>query len=251
MSFKMTEGEFHSLGLSIDPTDSSKAVHITALCEAMPDDSWNLDRLARYATSGLAEAARLDHEAIQIGRRSTVQIFRSGRALSIARQRLKAEGWGRWGRWLEEHGIKRTSAWEAAELFERAKSEAQVHKLTLSEAKIRFGITKTPNEEEDTPVDHRLNSTPSTSTESVLTQGDVEKDGDGDHRPPEGPVPYDSTYEPDRLAHPPRTVREMLSAAFSLLAECHRRRVEIDSTCLSLIAEVVEIAAHLSTESPS
>src|SRR4051794_22884116 len=76
------KGEYHELGLAIDPADPSKATPVATLDESLPDESWDLDRLARYASTGLTEADRLEHESIQIGRRSTVQIYRSGRALS-------------------------------------------------------------------------------------------------------------------------------------------------------------------------
>jgi hypothetical protein len=160
MTLKLTTEEFHELGLTIDPTDPSKAVPIALLNESLPDDSWDLDQLALYASTGLAEADRLDQESIQVGRRSTVQIYRSGRALSIARRRLKAEGRGRWGRWQEEHGFKRTTAWEAAELYERAGSEDEVAQMTPKDAKSRYGITKPTRRDLDDSADEP----PSTAT---------------------------------------------------------------------------------------
>src|SRR4051812_27098859 len=108
MAMRLTESEFRGLGLTVDPDDPSRAIPAAAIDGSLPDESWDLDRLARYASSGLAEEGRLEHESIQIGRKSTVQIYRSGRALSIARAQLKLEGRGRWGQWLERHGIKRT-----------------------------------------------------------------------------------------------------------------------------------------------
>src|SRR4051812_42681935 len=109
MTVRLTNGEFVRLGLAIDPDDRFRAIPAAAMDDSLPDDSWDLDRLARYASSGLAEAGRLEHESIQIGRKSTVQIYRSGRALSIARELLKTQGRGHWGKWQEEHGIKRTT----------------------------------------------------------------------------------------------------------------------------------------------
>ncbi len=127
-----------------DSGDPSRAVPVAATEGPLPDESWDLGRLARYASSGLAEAARLGSESIRIGRRSTVQIYRSGRALSLARKKLKAQGRGRWDRWLTEHGLKRTTAWEAAELYERAGSEDALAKLTPCQAKQKFGVTSPP-----------------------------------------------------------------------------------------------------------
>jgi hypothetical protein len=47
----------------------------------LPNESWSLDQLATFVTTGLAESKRLDAEAASLARKSTVQLFRAGAAL--------------------------------------------------------------------------------------------------------------------------------------------------------------------------
>jgi hypothetical protein len=141
MSIKMSEEQLREMGYAIDPADPTVAIPAPKP-DGPPDDSWDLETLALYAKTGLSEANRLERESIQIGRRSTLQIFRAGRALSIARRKLASEGWGKWIPWLAEHGIKRTTAWEAIELYNNAKVEKAVQNLTPSEAKRKFGVIR-------------------------------------------------------------------------------------------------------------
>jgi len=142
MSIQMSVGDLRALGLQIDPDNPTQAIPAGPQAESFPDETWDLERLATYAETGLSEASRLQKESIQLGCRSTVQIFRSGHALAIARQKVKSERWGEWGRWLAEHNIKRTTAWEAITLYDRAGSEEAIANLTPSQAKKRYGIGK-------------------------------------------------------------------------------------------------------------
>ena len=257
MSMRMTEGEFRCLGLKIDPDDPSRAVPAAALENMLPDVTWDLDRLAAYASSSLAEAARLDEESIQIGRRSTVQIYRSGKALSLAREQLKAEGRGRWGRWLESHGIRRTTAWEAAELFERAKSEDVVADLTPAQAKQKFGITCAPRKDRTSTRNQRPKTTtrdghgveeldPDRSEHAEVEEiGGGELGGEGeDTLGPDHP-------EDEALFSPPTSLREVLAVICNLLLECERRMAEIDGLTRPLVVDIVEIAARLGMEASS
>jgi hypothetical protein len=95
-----------------------------------PNDTWRLDELARYALDGLDKIR-------QLGRRTSVETWRVGHALSIVQQKTKPKR--QWGQWLAKHEISRTIAWEAIRLFEAA-TEDEVAELTISEAKIRYGI---------------------------------------------------------------------------------------------------------------
>jgi hypothetical protein len=126
MSIQISPSDLYALGLQIDPDNPSQAIHVAQQAESIPDESWNLDRLGIYAENGLSEASRLQRESIQLGRRSAVQIFRAGHALSIARRKVP---WGEWGPWLATRNIKRTTAWEAIELYQRAGSEEAIAKL--------------------------------------------------------------------------------------------------------------------------
>lgn len=139
------EAELHNLGMRVDPADPGRAIRATDA--GTPDEEWDTDALGRYAAAELAESSRLEDEAVGIGRRSAVHLFRAGRALHLARERLKAGG--EWCGWQARHGIARTSAWEAIGLFERAGDEATVAGLTISAAKAHFGVTRRAGGEED------------------------------------------------------------------------------------------------------
>ena len=76
-----------SVGLQIDPDNPTQAIPAGPQAESFPDETWDLERLATYAETGLSEASRLQKESIQ-------------HALAIARQKVKSERWGEWGRWL-------------------------------------------------------------------------------------------------------------------------------------------------------
>lgn len=119
--------------------------------DELPDDSWHFDRLMAFGAAAVTESGRLLSEATCLSRRSTVQIYRAGRALSFARTKLPPGQ--TWGASLKTHNIPRTNAWEAMQLFQRAASEEDVASLTPTEAKHKYGVTqpKTQDEEEVTP----------------------------------------------------------------------------------------------------
>jgi len=95
-----------------------------------PNDTWRLDELARYALDGLDKIQ-------QLGRRTAVETHRVGHALSIVQQKTKPKR--QWLRWLAKYNIPRQTAWEAIRLFESA-TEEDISQLTITEAKIKFGI---------------------------------------------------------------------------------------------------------------
>ena len=245
MTINMTQEGFRALGLSINPDNPTQAIPVEAQPELIPDDCWDLNRLGTYAETGLSEANRLLRESIQLGRRSTVQIFRSGRALAIAQRKVKSEKWGEWGRWLATHNIKRTTAWEAIQLYERAGSEVAIAKLAPSEAKRRYGIGKPPRADAEGSVHSGNHSgatrSPKRSSDSTSPSEDESDDGE-----PEDSEPNDEPYdEPDLLVRPPRTPRAMLVAASNLLLSCVQRSDEIDAGCGDILAEITASVQHL------
>lgn len=131
MATNLTQNEMATCDLVPDPQNPAQAVPIDR--EAVPDDTWDLDRLAKYAATGIAQVELLE-------RRSTIPTFRAGRALAIAQEKLKADRG--WVEWLKAHNISRTTAWEAVELFKRAGSEEAITDMTLTQAKIKFKITR-------------------------------------------------------------------------------------------------------------
>ncbi|MBY0522787.1 MAG: hypothetical protein K2R98_05295 [Gemmataceae bacterium] len=92
----------------------------------VPDAEWPLTDLGGYAKERLTSA--------------TTSIFQAGRALKLARDQFLETR--EWTKWLKAQGIPRTSAWEAIELFEKARVEDAVANLTRSEALRKFGVRK-------------------------------------------------------------------------------------------------------------
>jgi len=171
-----------------------------------------------------------------------VQIFRSGHALAIARQKIKSERWGEWGRWLAEHNIKRTTAWEAIQLYDRAGSEEAIANLTPSQAKRRYGIGTPPRadtEESVDPGDHRGAIRPLNPSSDSSSQIEDESDAELNDEPND---------EPDVIARPPRTVRDMLIASSNLLLACVQRSDEIDTACGDILTEIDANVARLRAE---
>lgn len=81
-------------------------------------------------------------QARQSRQDATLAIFRAGEWLSLARNKFKAEGRGKWTAFLKEYGIPRTTGWEAQTLFQRAKTEEAVGGMTPTEAKQKFKVVK-------------------------------------------------------------------------------------------------------------
>ena len=142
------ERALEKLGLIIDPTDPGVAMPIGS--PTLPDQSWSLDRLSQFISNGLSEADRLWGEASCLGRKSTVQIFWAGCALTLAQPKVKEAGLN-WTDWLKERDIPRTTAWEAMQLYERAKKVEAIVDLMPTEAKQKFGVVKSKpkNESEE------------------------------------------------------------------------------------------------------
>lgn len=136
------EAELSKLGLTIHPGDPTKAMPLNVPDEAVPDDSWSLDQLGQFVAAGLAESNRLDAEAACLSRKSTVKIFWAGRALMVAKDKVKEAG-KKWTVWLKQQNIPRTNAWEAEELFKRAVHVNAIANLTPTEAK------KVPNQHKE------------------------------------------------------------------------------------------------------
>jgi hypothetical protein len=137
----ITESDLHKMGIMIDPSNPTKAIRINDGTEnAAPDETWEIERLADYAIKGLEQAKVFEVEANLVARKSTVQLFRAGHALHILQEKLKGDS--QWCSWLKEHRIPRTNAWEAIQLFIRAKTESAVTDLTPGEAKQKYGISK-------------------------------------------------------------------------------------------------------------
>ena len=165
MRIVKNEAELSKLGLMIDPNDPTKAVPLAKIIEEIPDESWSLDRLAAYVSGKLGESKDFETQARVIARKSTLVVFRAGRALCIARKKAKEQKI-KWTVWLEERNIPRTNDFEARELFKRAKTEEAVAGLTLTQAKKKFCIPKSPRERPNTPLETPKRTSPETPASS-------------------------------------------------------------------------------------
>jgi hypothetical protein len=233
MSIQISEDQLYSLGMRIDPDNPTQAIHVTQQAESIPDESWDLDRLGIYAHTGLNESNRLLKESIQLGRRSTVQIFRSGRALSIARRKVP---WGQWERWLVTHNLKKTTAWEAIELYQRAGSEEAIADLTPSQAKTKFGIGTPP--QTDT---HKRARPHNPSSDSSSENEDEPNDEPGEDEPNSD----EGLDDPDVISRPPKTAEDILVASRNLLFSLFERPGEVNGTCVNILAEIETGARQL------
>jgi len=94
------------------------------LFEGLPQENWELDRLAQYACT--------QHDAISEGESSLAQLYwRLGLALNLARQHFNR---GQWGRFLEDLGIDRTRASKARAIHCTFDTEDGVEGLSVQEA---------------------------------------------------------------------------------------------------------------------
>ncbi len=171
------EGELEQLGLTINSVDSSQDIRVAGLPltvdpdgaqpnggqsddDRRPQEGSQVDdntppsdggsggdhtensirELFDRALSNLRDASALQARAAGFLRKTTLHVFEAGRALNEACQLLKSEQ--RWCEWLQQYGIARSTAWEAVELFRRAKKPSAIANLQITEAKIKFGIQK-------------------------------------------------------------------------------------------------------------
>jgi hypothetical protein len=142
MTGKLTEKARRTgLESAVDHCNPTQDAPIAAeVANEVPDESWSFERLMNAATSAVVDAERLSTEATCLVHKSSVQIYRAGRVLNLARKKVpKGQTWERC---LKSHGIPKTSAWEAMQLYERAPSEEAIASLTPAEAKVKYGVTK-------------------------------------------------------------------------------------------------------------
>lgn len=107
----------------------------------IPASEYELGDLGELASDSLDEYKRLRGEAKAKAVEATLHIFWAGELLAVAAKRLKKQR-GCWTAFLKEHQIGRTTAWEAIELFRKAKSGEAISGLTPTEAKRKFGVVR-------------------------------------------------------------------------------------------------------------
>ena len=138
------ETELSMLGLKVHPGDPTQAVPLNQPTDAIPDESWSLDQLGQFAATGVAEAKRLLADATCLARKSTVQVFWAGCALTFAKPKVEAEG-KKWGDWLEEAEHPPYQRMGSNGVVPAGGNRWKpIADLTLTQAKQKFGITKPP-----------------------------------------------------------------------------------------------------------
>jgi hypothetical protein len=145
------ESDLNKLGLKIHPSDPTKAVSLNQPSDALPNEGWTLEQLGQFALTSVAESKRLHADAACLARKSTVQVFWAGSALTYAKPKVKEAG-HKWSEWLMEQRIPRTNAWEAMELFAKAKTADAIAEMTLTKAKRKFKVTKPPKSQQKEKV---------------------------------------------------------------------------------------------------
>lgn len=126
-------------GESVDGDDNNTVATADA-GDISTSDNERLHTIFKDALANLKKAKALQARAFGFLRKTTFHVFEAGRVLDEARKILTN---GKlWCAWLKEYEIPRTSAWEAIQLFRRAKSVSAIEGLQITEAKIKFGIQK-------------------------------------------------------------------------------------------------------------
>jgi hypothetical protein len=92
--------------------------------------------------------------------------------LTLAQPKVKESGLN-WTEWLKERNIPRTTAWEAMQLYERAKKVEAIADLMPTEAKQKFGVVKSKLKNESEENDES-DSDPTTTVTSSAKESDVE-----------------------------------------------------------------------------
>lgn len=138
----------------------------------------SLEELAAIAAKEIGESRQLQVQAVGLSRRSTVTLYRAGRALWVARKQFKGKGKRSWTKWQKASGIPITSAWQAIRLYEEAESEEAVAGLTRTQALQKYRITKPKKErakQAPEPVGENIADAPADSPDlRVVAEGDPE-----------------------------------------------------------------------------
>jgi hypothetical protein len=107
-----------------------------------PTPDWTFEELTQYARSRLADSVRLEDQAIRLGRRSVMEFYEAGQALSLIRDKLKPQK-NSWVTWQRESGLSTTHVNRAIRLFEKAEEPDDLTPFaTVRLALEHYGIEK-------------------------------------------------------------------------------------------------------------
>lgn len=154
---------------------------------SIPNKKWTLAQLGAFASKAIVESENCESQLLALSRRSTVAVFRAGKALCLARTQIKKG----WVAWLDEMKIPRTTDFECRKLFSAAKTEKALGNLSIHQAKIKFGIVK-----EKTPSHLRSECSQSPESEPGVNQKPAKDSKQMETSAPKAPTTSKSSRKP-------------------------------------------------------
>ncbi|MGO8749765.1 MAG: hypothetical protein ACLQNE_27790 [Thermoguttaceae bacterium] len=141
-----------------------KFVSLTSFADVPPPKkSWGIDQLDPYI--------QVQHEQIRYGERKlAIHTYRLGQALILAKKKV---GHGEWGKFLKKHRISDSTWSRARQLVERS-NEADLGKLGIHDAYLKYGIPTQPVEEPATEAEAKTDKRG--IQKATATQGEATAD---------------------------------------------------------------------------
>jgi hypothetical protein len=142
------EAEMAKAGIMIDPTTGA-AVPAAGLNDLRPNSNWPDELLIEYGQRALNAADTYEKQANILTRKTIVQRFRAGHALSLLKDRLKEKE--TWVEFQTQHNLPRTVVWEAIAVYERVvklglgEDDVAVY-TTWMNVMIAYGVRRNPQE---------------------------------------------------------------------------------------------------------
>ncbi|HEX4144544.1 MAG TPA: hypothetical protein VHY91_13640 [Pirellulales bacterium] len=237
---RLTEKDLNGLGLTVLGDQAVRSE------DAIPDTSWALSQLLTYAKERIASSKSADKESILQAKKSAVELFRAGAALSLARAKCNELGKGEWSRWKREHDFADTTVNDAIRLYTNAKTEDALKGLGITEAKEKFVYPKDGTKKDDEPT----KDTPAPTTqETTASDGaaDADMEETDDELPPNSPRAHDDADYHSNLEAIENLLEVNLDSALPLagLDEClttaEKCRDKLDQVIARLKDKIAEV----------
>jgi hypothetical protein len=108
------------------------------------DETWDVDRLGEFA--------KVEEEHVQqLGKQMAGCVWRLGKALKIAKEKVKAGEWKSskaWCDFLKRYKVSVASDWRARTLFECCPDQKKAARMGITEAYRKFGLLAPPKKDE-------------------------------------------------------------------------------------------------------
>ncbi|NQU22453.1 MAG: hypothetical protein HQ567_14345 [Candidatus Nealsonbacteria bacterium] len=153
----------------------------------VPDPSWDIDTLGQYARQQ-EQILRQRHQ------RMAIDIYLLGQALHTAKEKIRrGDGYGNWGKFLDEYDISPSSDARARKLFKFVDTPNDLDGMSITAAYVNYGVAKprqkadpdsastTESQEPKNPKD----STPGAPESSKPRADDKAADTEAADAPPE------------------------------------------------------------------